>query len=211
MKSLPKETRGEIVEMLKKHLALTAGDIAKRLDLHAMTVRQHLSILERQGYIEHYREKIGRGRPVYMYKLTSEAETELFPGNYPQFALSLLDTLAATDGIEKVNDLLRVQMEERFIKHFEDGSCYSLDDRVKLLADLLNEEGYMVEIEDTPDAFLIREHNCALGPIAKKYRQLCSHELTLFKRLLNAPVERQCHMATGDAVCSYRVPKLHLA
>ena len=57
MKSVPKDTRGAIVELLKKNHGMTAGEIAKELDLHSMTVRQHLAILEREGYIQHYREK----------------------------------------------------------------------------------------------------------------------------------------------------------
>ena len=207
MKSLPKETRGEIVALLKKRAGITAGEIAKKLDLHSMTVRQHLSILEREGYIQHGREKIGRGRPVYLYKLIQEAEESLFPRSYARFAISLLDTLAAMDGEEKVSQLLEHQMEAKISNHFKNVQNKSLAEKIQMLVVFLNEEGYMVEVEETPSAYIIKEHNCALGTVAKKYRQLCQHELSLFKRLLDVPVERQCHRALGDSLCSYKVPK----
>ena len=208
MKSLPKDTRAEIVALLKKSTGMTAGDIAKELDLHSMTVRQHLSILEREGHIQHKREKIGRGRPVYVYNLTQEAEESLFTSNYPGFAMGTLDALVVIDGAEKVNQLLEHQMESKIATHFKNIADKSLSERVQMLADRLNDEGYEVEIEETPAAYIFKEHNCALDSIAKKYRQLCHFELLLFERLLNVPVERQCHMGAGDLLCSYKVPKV---
>ena len=211
MKSPPKETRGEIVDLLKKRAAMTAGEIAKELDLHSMTVRQHLSILEREGYIQHGREKIGRGRPVYVYKLTQEAEDSLFPSNYPRFAMGILDALIVIDGAEKVNQLLEYQMEAKISAHFKNIESKSLAQRIQMLTDFLNQEGYMVEVEETSTAYIIKERNCALGSVAKKYPQLCQQELSLFQRLLNVRVERECHMVTGDSLCSYKVPKVSIA
>lgn len=210
MNSLPKETRGEIISLLKKSDGMTAGEIANELKLHSMTVRQHLSILEHEGYVQHSREKIGRGRPTYVYCLAEGAEG-LFPSNYPRFAMGILDALVVIDGAEKVNQLLEYDMEAKISVHFKNIEGKSLAKRVAMLADFLNEEGYMVEVEETPIAYIIKEHNCALGSVVEKYRQLCEQELSLFQRLLNVPVERQCHMATGDYLCSYMIPKLETA
>jgi predicted ArsR family transcriptional regulator len=205
---IPKETRGEIISLLKKSDGMTAGKIAEALDLHSMTVRQHLSILERDGYIDHRREKIGRGRPTYVYSLTEKAE-RLFPSNYQRFALNILDTLATMEGAEKVNQLLASQMETKLATHFNALEGKSLAEKVERLEEFLNKEGYMVEVEETPDktAYILKEHNCALGSVAEKYRQICDSELNLFQRLLGVPVERQCHIATGAHFCSYRISK----
>jgi predicted ArsR family transcriptional regulator len=207
VKSPPKETRGEIVAILKKSEGMTTGEIAKKLALHSMTVRQHLSILERDGYIQHSREKIGRGRPTYVYHLTKEAEERLFPSNYPRFTMGLLDALALIDGEDKVNQLLECQMEAKISANFRNVQGKSLAEKVQMLATFLNEEGYMVEVEETPTAYIFKEHNCALDSVAKKYRQLCYQELSLFRHVLNTLVERQCHIATGDQLCSYEVSK----
>ncbi len=207
MKSVPKDTRGAIVELLKKNNGMTAGEIAKELDLHSMTVRQHLSILERESYIQHYREKISRGRPVYIYKLTPEAKESLFPNDYPRFALGTLDALVVIDGAEKVNQLLEYQMEAKIQMCLDDIQGKSLGEKIKVLAAFLDEEGYQVEVAETPNAYILKEHNCALDSIAQKYPQLCQLELALLQRLLDVPVERECHMPSGDSICSYRVLK----
>ena len=211
MKSVPKDTRGAIVELLKKKNGMTAGEIAKQLDLHSMTVRQHLSILEREGYIQHYREKISRGRPVYIYKLTSEAKENLFPNDYPRFALGTLDALVVIDGAEKVNQLLEYQMEAKVAMCLNVIEGKSLAEKIKVLAAFLDEEGYQVEIAETANAYILKEHNCALESIAQKYPQLCQLELSLLQRLLDVPVERECHMPTGDSICSYKVLKTDTA
>ena len=207
MKLVPKDTRGAIVELLKKNNGMTAGEIAKELDLHSMTVRQHLSILERESYIQHYREKISRGRPVYIYKLTPEAKESLFPNDYPRFALGTLDALVVIDGAEKVNQLLEYQMEAKIQMCLDDIEGKSLGEKIKVLAAFLDEEGYQVEVAETPSAYILKEHNCALDSIAKKYPQLCQLELSLLQRLLEVPVERECHMPSGDSICSYKVLK----
>lgn len=208
MDLLPKETRGEIISLLKKSNGMAVGQIAEALDLHSMTVRQHLSVLERDGYIDHDREKTGRGRPKYMYHLTKKA-AELFPSDYQQFAINLLDTLAVIEGEGKVEELLTQQMEAKIERYFKDIGDKSLVERVKQLEAFLNEEGYMVEVEETPDktAYILKEHNCALKSVASKYHQICHNELTLFRRLLGVPVERQCHIGTGAPFCGYKIFK----
>lgn len=211
MKSVPKDTRGAIVELLKKNNGMTAGEIAAELDLHSMTVRQHLAILEREGYIQHYREKISRGRPVYIYKLTPEAKENLFPNDYPRFALGTLDALVMIDGAEKVNQLLEYQMEAKIETCLDNIVGKRLDEKIKVLAAFLDEEGYQVEITETPNAYILKEHNCALESIAQKYPQLCQLELSLLQRLLDVPVERECHMPSGDSICSYKVLKTDTA
>lgn len=209
MDLLPKETRGKIISLLKKSNGMTASQIAEVLDLHSMTVRQHLSVLERDGYIDHNRERTGRGRPKYIYHLTKKA-AELFPSDYQQFAINLLDTLAVIEGQEKVEEILTHQMEAKIERYFKDIEDKSLVERIKLLEAFLNEEGYMVEVEETPDktAYILREHNCALKLVANKYHQICHNELTLFQRLLGVPVERQCHMGTGAHFCGYKIFKV---
>ena len=66
MQFLPKKTRGEIVVLLKRKDGMVASEIANELDLHSMIVRQHLAILEREGYVRPSLEKMRRGRPTHV-------------------------------------------------------------------------------------------------------------------------------------------------
>jgi len=207
---LLKETRGEIVNLLKTRQGLSASELAEELELHSMTIRQHLAILESNDYILRTKEKSNRGRPKFFYHLTQKAKEKISPRSYPQFAVGLLDILASTDGSEKVNHLLRTHIENKIQAEIGNFENKTLSQKVNMLTSLLDEEGYMVELEETSDAYLLKMHHCILEDVAQKYRQLCDSELEMFLRLLGVVVERVCHTVAEDDYCSYRVSKLHV-
>jgi len=96
--AIPKGTRNKIVQVLKRNQGLSSTEIGEQLGLHKVTVRQHLDVLENNGYVDYSKERGRRGRPRNVYHLTEKAINQLFPRNYPDFAVSLLDAVAATDG-----------------------------------------------------------------------------------------------------------------
>ena len=64
----------------------------------------------------------------------------------------------------------------------------------------------MAEAESLPDqGFVIRQHNCAICKVARRFPQACQKELEMFRNLLDADVERERHMAAGDSLCSYLI------
>lgn len=208
--AIPKGTRNKIVQVLKRNQGLSSTEIGEQLGLHKVTVRQHLDVLENNGYVDYTKERGSRGRPRNVYHLTEKAINQLFPRNYPGFAVSLLDAVAATDGEKKVHSLLRQQMEQRAANYFQGQKYDSLGEKVEALADFFNREGHMVEVEETRSAFVFREYHCALINIAEKYGQLCQIELSFFQNILGLPIQRECHIASGDSLCSYHIPKMNI-
>ena len=49
--TIPKGTRNKIVRMLKRNQGLSSTEIGEQLGLHKVTVRQHLDLLEDDGYV----------------------------------------------------------------------------------------------------------------------------------------------------------------
>jgi predicted ArsR family transcriptional regulator len=81
-----------------------------------------------------------------------------------------------------------------------------MEDRVRLLAALQDEAGYLAEAVVGDDGSLrIREHNCAIDKIARRTQAPCEAELALFREVLGPGVVRETHIATGDRCCTYRV------
>ena len=205
-----KETRGEIVNLLKTRQGVSASELAEELSLHSMTIRQHLAILESNGYIQRTKVKSNRGRPKFFYHLTQKAKENITPRNYPKFTVELLDIVESIDGSEKVNHLLRTHVENKVQAEIGNFANKTLSQKVDMLTSLLDEEGYMVELEETLDAYLLKMHHCALKEVAQKYQQLCNSELEMFLQLLGVFVERVCHTVAKDNYCSYRVSKLNV-
>jgi DeoR family transcriptional regulator, suf operon transcriptional repressor len=83
----------------------------------------------------------------------------------------------------------------------------SFPEKVKLVATILDEDGYLADFTERPDGtFLITEHNCAVLAVAQRYRHACSTELAFLQALLpEAEVTRVAHRLGGGHVCAYEV------
>jgi predicted ArsR family transcriptional regulator len=201
-----RDVRHRVLGLLKLKGSLSAGEMSQDLEITYMGVRQHLTLLERDGLIRHHTEQRGRGRPTYVYSLT-ESGHERFPRTYPQLANDLLDTIRALDGedgIERVFGKRTEWLEARYKARLVDKR---LEDQVRELAQIRTEEGYMAGWEKLDgNSFVLWEHNCAIRQVARHCAQACSHELELFRRVLDsAEVTSEAHMMAGDRACAYRI------
>lgn len=205
-KQLMRNTRRRVVELLKLQGTMTTEELGRKLRITSMGARGHLINLEREGLVERQPEQRGRGRPSYVYALTERGD-EFFPRTYDQLADSLLDALRSLEGeagLDRLFERRTAELEAQYRVHL-DGK--PLRDRVRKLAQIRTAEGYMANWERlAEDEFVLREHNCAICQVARRYRQVCSYELELFRRALpDVEVSRQQHIIPGDQVCTYLI------
>ena len=169
-------------------------------------VRQHLAILEEEGLVEHYREKQGRGRPPHIYRLTDDA-SGLFPTTYANFAVGLMHEVAKFNGPGFINTVFRGRMKEQLQTYQVRLQGKALPERVKELARIRDEEGYMARFDENEDDYVLTEHNCPIALIAEEYPHVCEIETALFRQSLDAKVVRVEHLMQGSHKCCYRIPK----
>src|SRR5438309_3558770 len=86
------KTRRAILKLLKTEGALDAAELAERLGLTTMAVRQHLYALEREKFVTAEERPVPLGRPAKHWRLTREAD-RLFPDAYAELSVALLDPL----------------------------------------------------------------------------------------------------------------------
>ena len=173
-------------------------------------VLQQLHALEAAGLVSHAAEKHGVGRPRHLYDVTAEAQG-LFPTDYGGFASGLVKAIEAVGGddlVEQVFSARRRQIGDRIRRRMADelDEDAGVEDRVRALAVLQDEAGYLAEAIIGIDGSLrLREHNCAIDRIARRTQAPCDAELALFRELLGPGVVRESHIASGDRCCSYVV------
>ncbi|ARK31930.1 Helix-turn-helix domain protein [Halalkalibacter krulwichiae] len=202
-------TRQVILTLLKRNQELTVSAIATELDVTEMAVRRHLRELEKDGLITSRLEKQAMGRPIHRYYLT-EKGSESFPRNYNELSLGMLRDLVEISGNEIVDQLFH-QRKDRLFQKYENEMKGSFHERVKALARLQSEGGYMVEYRQTDDgSYEFIEYNCPIAQVAKEYPIACTCEQQLFKKLLNTEhVERQsCIAKENTSCCVYKVKEL---
>lgn len=206
----PSTLRRDILLHLRQAGPSSPDALAAALGASRTGILQQLHALEAAGLVSHAAEKHGVGRPRHMYDVTPDAQG-LFPTDYGGFASGLVKAIEAVGGedlVEQVFAARRRQIGDRIRRRMsaELADDASLVDRVRTLAELQDEAGYLAEAVVSDDgAIRLREHNCAIDRIARRTDAPCDAELELFRELLGPGVERESHIASGDRCCSYVV------
>src|SRR5437773_9116710 len=85
-------TRQQILEYIQRHGRATVKELGAIIGLTSTGIRQHLTVLERDGLVD-AREERGRvGRPTLVYSLTERADV-LFPKRYDMLANVILEEI----------------------------------------------------------------------------------------------------------------------
>jgi predicted ArsR family transcriptional regulator len=198
-------TRRQILELLKKRGGMTAKDIGATLGITSMAVRRHLAALERDDLITSTTVRRPMGRPTFVYSLTLLAD-DLFPKNYPQLTVSLLEDLRSLDGEEKVDLLFRRRAERLVATYAPRMEGKSFAERVQEMARIMDENGYIAHADHLGDhTYRLSWHNCAIYKIAQHCPEACTYEVMMLQHLLGAEVTRDQHVMKGDGACSYLV------
>ena len=206
----PSALRHEILVHLRQAGPSSPDTIAGALHASRTGVLQQLYALEEAGLVTHAAEKHGVGRPRHVYDVTADAQG-LFPTDYGGFASGLVKAIEAVGGddlIEQVFAARRIQIGDRIRRRMAERlpDDAGLEDRVRFLADLQDEAGYLADAVALDDGSLrLREHNCAIDKIARRTQAPCDAELALFQEVLGPDVVRESHIASGDRCCTYKI------
>ncbi|HEX3214704.1 MAG TPA: transcriptional regulator, partial [Actinomycetota bacterium] len=81
----------------------------------------------------------------------------------------------------------------------------TLAERTDALAEVLNEQGFMAEVEPADGGLRLCQHNCTVEHLATELPDLCASEAELFERLLGTRVERETTIVDGAVRCETRI------
>ena len=197
-------TREQILVLLRRHGRLSAPRLADLLSINPVGVRRHLGLLERDGLVESTVEKPARGRPAAIYRLT-DAGLERFPRHYDEVAREALAFLKGHDAAA-LGQFLAWRNERLAASYAGRVDGATLAERTDALAEVLNEQGFMAEVESAPGGGLrLCQHNCTVEHLAAELPDLCTSEAALFERLLGTRVEREATVVNGAVRCVTRI------
>lgn len=201
------KTRRAIVKLLKTEGALDSSRLARHLHLTPMAVRQHLYALQREKLVTAEERPVPLGRPAKHWQLTPEAN-RLFPDAYAELTLALVGAVEKAFGPAGTQRVLesRCALQQSAYRARIPASA-SLERKLRELARVRTEEGYMAEVTREGDGFLFVERHCPICAAANACQGFCATELDLFRAVLGdgARVERTEHIVSGDRRCVYQV------
>jgi len=201
------KTRRAIVKLLKTEGALDSSRLARHLRLTPMAVRQHLYALQREKLVTAEERPVPLGRPAKHWQLTPEAN-RLFPDAYAELTLALVGAVEKAFGPAGTQRVLesRCALQQSAYQARIPASA-SLEQKLRELARIRTEEGYMAEVTREGDGFLFVERHCPICAAANACQGFCATELDLFRAVLGGRVrvERTEHIIAGDRRCVYQV------
>jgi DeoR family suf operon transcriptional repressor len=199
-----RNTKEQILELLKKNGSLTIMELAHELEITEMAVRRHIQTLERDKLIRSNVKKQTMGRPSKVYQLAEQGE-DYFPKKYKEFSLEILHGLKEAGQEGLIKDIL-LKKRERLLEQYKlNQKEQSFKGKIENLKRIQEHEGYMPSIENKDGTVHFKELNCPYVEIAKEFPQICQAERSFIQQLLDADLMTLSSMAEGHTCCHYTI------
>ena len=198
-------TRQQILGRLQRQGRATVKELGELLGLASTGIRQHLTVMERDGLLE-AREERGRvGRPRLVYSLTEKADG-LFPKSYDLLASAVLDEIRASDGNDKLHQLLHRVALRLASPYLERVEGKPLPQRVTETASIMEELGSLVECGEVNGEWRIDEFTCPFLTVARRDPAVCALHVEFVSILTESDTRLSHSILRGERSCTYRLP-----
>jgi len=199
-----KSTKDRILQTLLRKPRITINEIAEAVGINAISVRHHLSNLEKEGLIAAEEERHGVGRPRLVYSLTEEG-MERFPTKYLRLTTRLLAQMKETMPGPVVTQLFNQVAEDLANQYAADIKGLSMEERLDFVKELLAQEGFTVEWELKDGQYQIHEISCPYYQIGVSHPEVCTMDQTLISKMLAVPASKVQCILSGGSHCTYVV------
>lgn len=200
-------TREHVLEHLLNRQRCTINELAEAVNINPISVRHHITKLEAEGLVDSEEERHGVGRPRRVYFLT-HAGMEIFPSRYLSLSSRLLEQIKDYLPVETTAKLLEqmaTDLTEDYVAEI-DLQALTFEERVELAKQMLNNEGFTVEVEQHGKEYHIKELSCPYYHVGQEHHEVCNIDKTIISQVLSLPPERTRCILDGDAHCTYVVP-----
>src|SRR5579872_6746820 len=201
-----RSTRMEVLELLRRRGRSSAETIAADLGVTPNAVRQHLTNLERDGFVVSQPERAGRGRPALLFALTERADS-VFPKRYGQLATMVLQEVQEMGGPEALDEVFErvASRHASAIEHDLEGLAF--EEKMNRVVAWIGRAGTLAEQTETEEGVKVTIHNCPFRNTALKFPQVCTITPQLISRLIGTAVSQSDSIHRHDPYCSFVVQR----
>lgn len=197
-------TRQEILDYLRRHSQATVKDLGEHLGLTSTGIRQHLTVLERDGLVEAREERGHVGRPALVYRLTPNGDA-LYPKKYDALANALIDEarrLLGPDALQQLMKNVAARFADAYAPRLEGKT---VAERIVEAGKILQERGCLADCTEDGGDLLIKQHTCPFPNVASRNSAVCALDVEFVRRLVGADARLTTSLLRGDDSCTYRV------
>jgi predicted ArsR family transcriptional regulator len=172
------------------------------MEVTATAVRQRLTRLLGQGFIERTPSRGGRGRPSHKYVLTAKGRRKT-GANFADLALALWREIHAIEDPQLRRSLLEGISRRLAGMYSQAVEGESLTERMRSLAELFSERHIPFAVENEAGLPILTALACPYPDLAEQDRDVCSMERDLFTEVLGEDLRiDQCRL-DGGKCCQF--------
>ena len=191
--------------LLKTRGNMSTKALAETLGISVPAVRQHLKAQDE--FVEMDQQRQGVGRPAQIWRLAPAAQSR-FPDTHAELTVRLIESIEHSLGVAA----LEAVIADRFTATLHNyqgklAGLTTLAGKLKRLAQIRSDEGYMAELVRDGGRWLLLENHCPICAAATRCQGFCRNELLLFQNLLgdSVEVERIEYLLDGGERCVYAI------
>jgi predicted ArsR family transcriptional regulator len=201
-------TADRILFLLKTRGAQTAQELAEQLELSSMGARKHLESWHEAGIVHFEDSAEKQGRPSRRWHLSAAGHAR-FPDRHSELTVQVLHQVRQLFGEQGINQVIAARETEALASYTQaTGKLKTLKAKLKALAAIRSQEGYMAEVDVSENGgFLLIENHCPICAAAKECQNFCRSELSIFQQVLGSDyqVDRSEHLHSGARRCVYMI------
>jgi predicted ArsR family transcriptional regulator len=192
LQTVGRSARLKVLNELKRTAeGLPVKDLAARLGMSYMGVKDLCLDLEKRGLLDTWRHPQKIGRPQMLYRLTARAH-ELFPTASNPLTIELLHAAQKLFGPTAAEKLLLVTFQRKTEDDQKRLRGGSTAERAESLARLRDGEGHIAKlVQEEGGALKIVEHHSPIRDLLEAFPVVAKLETDLFQKLLGVPVRRE--------------------
>ena len=196
----------EVLELIRRKGRASAEAMASDLGVTPNAVRQHLTNLERDGFVVSHPERRARGRPSLLFSLTERADA-VFPKRYGQLATMVLQEVQEMGGPEALDEVFARVAARHAEAVGREIEGLDFDEKLNRVVAWIGRAGTLAEQTETEEGVRITIHNCPFRNTALKFPQVCTITPQLISRLLDTAVSQSDSIHRHDPYCSFVVQR----
>ncbi|MDP9236423.1 MAG: helix-turn-helix domain-containing protein [Chloroflexota bacterium] len=205
-------TKTEILAQLKRNDGATVEDLASSLRLAPMTIRQHLTALERDDLIDSVEVRRATGRPHYHYRLTSDGHRRVSDG-YDRMLTLLVEHVGSLDGPDHLHDATPLERRARLFRtaatalgERHRAAVLALDGtaQAERIVAILQEYGGFAEWHISDGGFEVRDFSCVYRASVAK-TGFCAWHAPFLDAILGGDIEAAEEPDGCAACCRYMI------
>ncbi|WP_066270974.1 helix-turn-helix transcriptional regulator [Hydrogenophaga palleronii] len=200
-------TAERILSLVKAEGPSSTAQLAQALQVTPEAARQQVQKLVTAGLLAGQAQAAaGVGRPGQHWVLT-DAGHRRFPDTHAVLTVQLIGSIRKLFGEQGLDRLISQREADTRSVYQQRCNGKTVARRLRQLAEVRSEEGYMARVERDGTDWLLIEDHCPICVAARSCQGFCRSELQMFQEIVGGDslVTREQHLLAGAARCVYRV------